>query len=146
MKWTGGVAINDAATRARRSGKVICGICISPRSGQTACCAVARETFIPRLGATRRVPPTGGVSSGAFKPKLRDRCANFERLNLEITRDQSEARSPHPVELANHLHRSPAADGVRRPVDRPPDAEEQRRRSRQASEAVQDPDYHPHGP
>src|SRR5712671_360724 len=63
----------------------------------------------------------------------------------EIIYDQSETRSPHTAEHAGHLHRPPAADGVRGPVDRPPDAEEQRRGPRQGSEGVQNPDHHHHG-
>jgi predicted ArsR family transcriptional regulator len=45
-----------------------------------------------------------------------------------ITHDRSEARNPRTTELAADLYRPPAVDGVRRSLDRPLDAEEQRRR------------------
>src|SRR6266850_4663551 len=112
MKRTGGVATSDAIARLRRSSKLMV-FSIESRILRTG----ATDFYPPSGGDTARTP-TGGVSSGAVRRKLRDRCANFRALNQEITRDQCEARSPHTVELANHLHRSPAADGVRRPVDR----------------------------
>jgi len=63
----------------------------------------------------------------------------------EINHEQSEARSPNTAELADHLYRSSAADGVRRAVHRPPDIEEQRRGPRQSGEGVQGPDHHHDG-
>ena len=97
--------------------------------------------------STQRVPHRGDMSSSAFNSHFGAAVAPSRgAINLkEITHDQSEARSPDTAELPAHLHRPAAADGVRRAVDRPPGAEEQRRRPRQGGEGVQDPDHHHHG-
>ena len=55
------------------------------------------------------------------------------------------SRPSHPAEQPAHHHRPAAADGVRRAVDRPPDAEEQRRCARQVRQGLQGADHHHDG-
>ena len=54
-------------------------------------------------------------------------------------------RASHPGQQPAPLHRPAAADGVRRAVDRPADAEEQRRRARQGRQGVRRADHDHHG-
>src|SRR5271155_2086696 len=104
----------------------------------------------PWMSSSRReggpIPHRGDISTIGFGRRLRrDGYPKSRAHPQEIRYGQSEARSPHAAELADHLYRSSAADGVRRAVHRPPDAEEQRRRPRQGSEGVQDPDHYHYG-
>src|SRR5271169_2511133 len=145
MRQTGRVATSGPIPRASRSNRFICA-----------------EEFICRMlptDSTDVYPPAGGPFrrtdlspiEGIFRRSAS--IANFSATVTSIrghqfqenTHDQSEARSPHAAELADHLYRSSAADGVRRAVHRPPDAQEQRRRPRQGSEGVQDPDHYHYG-
>src|SRR5262249_10011920 len=51
--------MSHAAARARRSDKGNCGIAFLQNRDRPESCALAREMFIPRQGATRRVPRPG---------------------------------------------------------------------------------------
>src|SRR5258705_2071260 len=107
--------------------------------------AGALDVVVVARGRTH--PPSRGYFDNRLQAQTSARRGTPSRGHRpqEITHDQSEARSPHATELADHLYRSSAADGVRRAVHRPPDAEEQRRCPRQGSEGVQDPDHYHYG-
>src|SRR3546814_5972854 len=96
---------------------------------------------------------SGVRSREAVQPCRREDAASvlssanppYDNLKQENTDDRYKAPTSDVRQLPADLYRSPAANGVRGAVDRPPGSEEQHRGAGQSRQGVRHPHHHYNG-